>query len=213
MNDSHGGIARSDLKAMARFFDEALRVAQFQDFDSDEFAAAQRLLDLSGVQPGQRIFEPGCGTGRFTAMLRQRIGAAGEIAACEISEAMLEACRARNLPPNVKFHQGADLDIGLSARSCDLIICLNLWPHLADIERRLGRYAEILKPEGALIIAHTNSREKVNAIHGFVAGEEVCAHPLPPARDLAEGLGRFGWKIKSAFDDEDVYFAASNPPD
>ncbi len=212
MKDPHNGIAKSDLEAMSKFFDEALQVAQFQDFDPDEYVAARRLLDLSAARPGQRIFEPGCGAGRFTAMLRRRVGEQGEIVACEISQAMLEAARKRDLPNNVRFVEAVDLEIDLSENSFDLVFCLNLWPHLAEVERHLERYAHILKPEGALIIAHTNSREKVNAIHDFVAGENIRARKLPPAQELAEDLARFGWTIKDAFDDEDVYFIALNPP-
>jgi len=200
-----------DPAAMARYFDEALERGAFLDFDPDEMIGIRRILKLCNVRRRSRIFEPGCGAGRFTRLLAQRTGASGHIDACETAPKMIEAWRKRADLPGVCFHESTAMDVDLPRGAYDLVICLNLWPHLDRVESHLERFAQLLRPEGRLAVAHSMPRENVNAIHGFVAPPGVRAHPLPPADALADQLTSLGWRPESVVDEE-IYFVSAGPP-
>jgi len=209
--DTAGEDQPVDRAAMARYFDEALESGMFVDFDPDERAGIRRILDLCGVRRGDWIFEPGCGAGRFTRLLAQRVGPSGQVDACEMAPRMIEACRSRVRSDWVRFHQTTALEANLPAGEYDVVVCLNVWPHLDSVEAHLERFAALLRPQGRLVIAHSLGRESVNAIHGFVAQPGVRACPLPPAKDLAAQLKSLGWRPESVMDEE-IYFVCAQPP-
>ncbi|MCX7016761.1 MAG: class I SAM-dependent methyltransferase [Candidatus Sumerlaeota bacterium] len=198
-------------EAMARYFNDALRAGLFLDFDPDERKGVDRILELCGVRPGAWLFEPGCGAGRFTRLLAPRVGPEGRIDACEVAPAMVRACRRRVHFAWVRFHQAMALELSLPESSYDAALCLNLWPHLDHVEAHLKMFASMLKPDGRLIVAHSLSRESVNAIHGFVAPSGVRAHALPAAGSLAGELEKSGWRPETAIDEE-IYFVSARPP-
>jgi SAM-dependent methyltransferase len=53
------------------------------------------LVDLLDIQPGARVVETGCGTGRDSRFIVDRIGRDGSLYALDISVAMLEKTRER----------------------------------------------------------------------------------------------------------------------
>jgi SAM-dependent methyltransferase len=53
------------------------------------------LLQHSGVNPGERVLEIGCGTGAFTVPLAQAVGERGAVVGADISAAMLAGARKR----------------------------------------------------------------------------------------------------------------------
>jgi SAM-dependent methyltransferase len=53
------------------------------------------LLRHSGVNPGERVLEIGCGTGAFTVPLAQAVGERGAVVGADISAAMLAGARKR----------------------------------------------------------------------------------------------------------------------
>jgi protein-L-isoaspartate(D-aspartate) O-methyltransferase len=57
-----------------------------------------RLLDIIRVAQGQRVMQVGAGTGYFTAILAELVGASGHVCAFEIDEALAARAR-RNLEP------------------------------------------------------------------------------------------------------------------
>ena len=55
---------------------------------------APQMADLSGVEPGQRVLDVGCGPGALTSVLVERVGAE-HVAAIDPSASFVEAARAR----------------------------------------------------------------------------------------------------------------------
>lgn len=74
-----------------------------------------------GLQRGERVFHAGCGTGYYTAIMAEIVGAEGRVVAAEV-EAALAARATENLAgrDNVSIHQcdAADFDPG----ECDAIL-------------------------------------------------------------------------------------------
>src|SRR5512143_1880402 len=76
-------------------------------FEVEHHAEALRLAN---VQPGQRVLDVACGTGRGTVGLAQAVAASGRVDALDLSESMLGQARAKieklGLSDRVQFKQG-----------------------------------------------------------------------------------------------------------
>lgn len=59
----------------------------------DRFGA--RLVELSALQPGQRVLDVGCGTGSVLLPAATAVGERGEVIGIDLSEGMLAQCRRR----------------------------------------------------------------------------------------------------------------------
>jgi SAM-dependent methyltransferase/uncharacterized protein YbaR (Trm112 family) len=77
----------------------------FRAFRAEESQVRESLVDLLDVEPGARVLETGCGTGRDSQVILDRVGASGSLYALDISRAMLEMTRAKlhERPGNVEY--------------------------------------------------------------------------------------------------------------
>jgi SAM-dependent methyltransferase len=110
------------------------------------------IAEGAGLRPGVRALEIGCGTGMFTEMFA-RTGA--QIVGVEISEALLEKARTRNLPTAqvqlfAKRFEDCDVD-----GPFDMVIGSSVLHHL-DIEAALAKIYSLLKPGGWMSFAEPN---------------------------------------------------------
>ncbi len=194
---------------MASFFDQCYESGLFRDFDNGEKERACDILDVLGDIRGWRVIEPGCGCGRFTRLLANRVGETGCVEACELSPLMIGHCRDAGFAPHVRFHHASILDLDLEEGMADAVICFNVWPHFEFQERYLARFRQLLKPEGMLYIAHSCGRDFINGIHGDAESEEIRGHLLPPAEELMVFLRREGWRPVADCDETDRYYVLS----
>lgn len=101
---------------------------------------------------GVRAVEIGCGTGLFTEMFA-RTGA--DLVAIDISGALLERAKTRDLPPDrVRFVEGPLEDAPLEG-PFDAVIGSSVLHHL-DLPVALSRIHSLLKPGGRLCLAEPN---------------------------------------------------------
>src|SRR5437016_4841734 len=50
---------------------------------------AVRLIDLAGLQPGERVLDVGCGPATATTIAAERVGPAGHVVGVDLAEGML----------------------------------------------------------------------------------------------------------------------------
>jgi len=195
----------TEERAMAHFFDRCFDEGLFLDFEPGERDSTVRILEMIGIEKGWRIIEPGCGCGRFTRLLAERIGPEGAIEACDLSPRMLDYCRENKYAPWVRFYNLPVRDLDLPPHSIDCILCFNVWPHFTRTDSILERFVEFLKPSGSLVIAHSRGRDFINSIHRESSEEMITRHMLPAARDLAGSLEKRGWEPVLIADERDLY--------
>lgn len=181
------------LKAVADFFDERARGGDLLEFTPEQLEKLDALAPRLDLRPGQWILEPGCGSGRLTAWLAERLGEAsgGRIDAFDISPGMLVYARRRGLPPCAHFTQCAVEDMPFAEAAYDRVICFFVFPHFDEPAAALEALARRLKPDGRLWIIHFDSREELNARHAGHGGA-VAGHMLPNEarmRELFAGAG------------------------
>jgi trans-aconitate 2-methyltransferase len=102
-------------------------------------------LDLRG---DERVLDAGCGTGRVTALLLERVPD-GEVVAVDGSEAMVEETR-RRFGDRVEAFATDLLDLEL-ARPVDAILSTATFHWIGDHERLFARLYAALKPGGQLV--------------------------------------------------------------
>ncbi len=164
------------------------------------------LTDLLHLHTGADVLDIGTGTGILIPLLRQRIGNEGSITAVDRSEGMLaEAKRKYSNMPNTHFlHQ--DIEALLPPSTYDAISLYSVYPHLQrPVETIYRLYTHALRRGGTLLIAHSDSRHFINAIH-CRHQHEIYSQPLPPAEEIAAQLQQRGITNTLYADTDRFYF-------
>lgn len=165
----------------AKFFDAQAGA----DWAADEYGEVERpklerLLKQSELGPGQRVLEPGCGTGRLSQVLAQVVGPAGHLVAMDISAAMVAACHRRVAGLSwVRVERMALEEFQAPANSFDRVVCHQVFPHFDDQPAALAHLVRLLKPGGVLTVVHFMPSAVINDTHRK-AGTVVEKDMLPP---------------------------------
>jgi demethylmenaquinone methyltransferase/2-methoxy-6-polyprenyl-1,4-benzoquinol methylase len=189
---------------LAAYFDRCAREGDMAAFDSDERRRLDLFLEEWAIRPGERVLEPGCGSGRLTAVLAGAVGKAGHVLAMDLSPGMVSKARRRGLPHNVRVLRGSVLQIPEADDSFDTIICLCVFPHFPDKRAVLREFARVLRPGGDLWINHFASREAINEFHSGL-DPAVADHLIPPDDEVHRLLEEAGFDVVSHRQDDPGY--------
>ena len=110
------------------------------------------VLEALDARRGEHILDAACGTGRYTAVLRD---AGADVVGFDFSEAMLAKARARL--PDVAFVQG-DLNrpLPFPDGSFDAVLCGQALKHLPALHAPMRELARVLRPGGRLVFSVTH---------------------------------------------------------
>ncbi len=194
-------------QAKAEFFDQQVRAAwAAAEYGPAEQPKLNRLIREAGLGTGQRILEPGCGTGRLTQVLARVVGPAGRVVALDISSAMVAACRQRLAgSPQVAVLHAALEELEARDASFDRVVCHQVFPHFDDKPLALRIIRRLLRPGGVLAVAHFINSAEINQTHrkaGTAVERDLLPGPGPMRRLLAEA----GLEVEMLADDELGYF-------
>jgi ubiquinone/menaquinone biosynthesis C-methylase UbiE len=145
-----------------------------------------RIIELTGVRPGERVLDIGCGPGVFTVPLARAAGASGRVFAADIAPQMVEACQERVEAAglgNVAVGRSEENALPLPPASVDLVFACHLLHELENPSAFLAEVRRVLKPTGRLAAVEW---EKVETGVG-----PPVEHRLTPddSRALLEGNG------------------------
>lgn len=194
-------------ESKAIFFDSQADAPWAADeYGLEEKAKLDRLFSVTGPLDGMTVLEPGCGTGRLTEILAQKVGPAGLVLAMDISASMVAAARARVAGhPHVGIHHGELERSPLPEGEVDLALCHQVFPHLEDKERAVTLLARSLKREGMLILCHFITLAAINDVHRK-AGTAVEKDMMPDKDEMRRLFTAAGLTIDFVTDDERGYF-------
>jgi trans-aconitate 2-methyltransferase len=111
-------------------------------------AMGREVLDRLEIRGDERVLDAGCGTGRVTAALVNRLPR-GEVVAVDGSPAMVEQARER-LGDDVDVRVADLLELELD-RPVDAILSTATFHWIADHDRLFARLLGVLKPGGRLV--------------------------------------------------------------
>lgn len=108
------------------------------------------FLERRGLRGDEVVIDAGCGTGRVTEMLLERLPR-GRVLAVDASGAMVEAARRRFAGDGRVRVERVDLLQLEVEEPVDLILSTATFHWIKDHERLFGRLAQALKPGGRLV--------------------------------------------------------------
>ena len=125
------------------------------------------ILDLIGIEKGQRILDLGTGTGVLLPYLAERTGETGSIMAVDYSEGMLQRAKEKfsGLIPKPLF-LNSDFENETLPGEYDHIILYCVYPHLHNPVETLKWLRKVnLAKEGDIVIAFPTDENFINSIH------------------------------------------------
>jgi len=182
---------------MAAFFDE---LAPAWDDVPTEYETREKLVALMGLPRGSVVADIGCGRGVLFEHLLKIDPA--KIIAVDVSAAMLCFAAEQYNDHRLAYVHGDFLDAQLPM--LDAAVFFNSYPHFLDKEALAEKLSRTLKKGGALIIAHSQSRAKINARH---CGERTSklSIPLESAKEEADKFQMF-FSTDMLIDSGEIYF-------
>lgn len=111
----------------------------------DGYMMASRLA----VQPGERVLDAGCGTGRyFETLLRQQ----AELIGVDFSAGMLRVAH-RKHPSAALVQADLQMDWPFHDAGFDTVVCALVGEHLGELDHVFREMRRVLKPGGRLIFS------------------------------------------------------------
>ena len=115
----------------------------------DELGEAERVLNLLGIRPGQRVADIGAGLGYYTVRLARRLGPGATIYATDVKSEYLDQLRARLARERITGVQlivGKPRDPGLPTDSVDVAILSHMYHEIENPYEFLYRLQPSLTP-------------------------------------------------------------------
>jgi SAM-dependent methyltransferase len=115
--------------------------------------AGQRLVELAGVQRGQRVLDVASGRGAVLLPAAQAVGPTGEVVAIDLAPGMVEETSRAITELGLKQARIELTDaerLDFSSASFDAVLCSFAVFFLSDLEAALDGFARVLKPGGAV---------------------------------------------------------------
>lgn len=175
------------------------------EFGLEEKAKVARMLSQIQCLQGMRVIEPGCGTGRLTAILAEVVGPAGFVHALDTSPKMIEAAGRRvGSRPNVSLECAQIESVSIEPGSYDLVVCHNVFPHFDDKPAAVLHLASALKIGARFIVFHFMSSREINDMHRQTHAS-VSEDMIPPEPEMRRILEAAGLRVETFRDDEAGY--------
>jgi SAM-dependent methyltransferase len=115
----------------------------------DDLGEAERVLNLLGIRPGQRVADIGAGLGYYTVRLARRLGPGATIYATDVKSEYLDQLRARLARERITGVQlivGKPRDPGLPTDSVDVAILSHMYHEIENPYEFLYRLQPSLTP-------------------------------------------------------------------
>ena len=109
------------------------------------------VLDRLPLAGDETVVDAGCGSGRVTEMLLERLPA-GRVIAVDGSASMIDAARERLAAwPNVEYVVADLLELDLGGRQVDAVLSTATFHWILDHDRLFHRLRAVLRPGGRLV--------------------------------------------------------------
>jgi ubiquinone/menaquinone biosynthesis C-methylase UbiE len=119
---------------------------------------AAMIIEDSGIQQGMTVADIGCGPGRVTIPVAQKVGLSGQVVAVDIQEEMLNKVKEKAQKAhlnNIMFLQTGVGEGRLESNKFDRILLVSVLGEIPNQKAALQEIFNALKPGGILSITET----------------------------------------------------------
>lgn len=134
-------------------------IGPFLDSDARRWVQPpDKLIERSGIRPGMKVLDLGCGSGAFTTFVAGVVGEEGKVYAVDIQPAMLRQMKRKLSQPenqditNIEIRQASAYDLPFEDGSLDLAYMVTVLPEIPDRGRALREVKRVLKAGGILAV-------------------------------------------------------------
>ncbi len=185
------------------FFDNLAENWDNEEPSSETMTAClNQHSSLLDIKSGDDLLEVGCGTGKTTSWLAQKVSP-GTVTAVDFSPAMIAQAQQKNIDAEFLCLDVCSEELG--SKSFDAILCFHCFPHFRNQAAALQNLVRSLKPSGRLIVMHIAGSKKINGFHANLDGP-VHHDILPEGDDWILLLGQVGLDRIRLIDREDLFF-------
>ncbi len=154
-------------------------VERFEAESREIFRERERIVAAVGAKPGMAVADIGAGTGFFTALLAESVGATGTVYAVDITAGFLELIRQRAAQQgltNIRTVLCKDDSVELPANSIDLAFICDTYHHFEYPHSTMRSLYEALRPGGEVVVVdfkRTPGVSRAWVIDHVRAGQEM----------------------------------------
>ncbi|MCU4926117.1 methyltransferase domain-containing protein [Halobacteria archaeon AArc-dxtr1] len=116
---------------------------------------ADRLIETSEVQAGDRVLDVACGTGIVTRRAASRVGESGAVVGLDINNGMLAVAAetAVETQPSIEWQQGDATDLPFPDESFDIVCCQQALQFFDDPVAAVEEMRRVLTPGGCVALS------------------------------------------------------------
>jgi demethylmenaquinone methyltransferase/2-methoxy-6-polyprenyl-1,4-benzoquinol methylase len=184
-----------------QFFNE--RAETWDEISKNDAAKVDMLTRLLLIQPHDTVLDVGTGTGVLLPVLSSYT-AGKNITAIDIAEGMIAVAKRKHESFGCSFILGDAVTYPFQPESFDVIACYSVFPHIDDKPRMIKNLLAALKRGGLLAILHSCGKERINGVHVH-AHRDVSMDSLPPAKMVADLMGKLGMRLEVMIDNSEMY--------
>ncbi|MFD3158554.1 class I SAM-dependent methyltransferase [Haloimpatiens sp. FM7330] len=182
-----------------QFFDEV--ASKWDEMCHHDEKKMNKIIGLSEVKEGSKILDVGTGTGILISYLLKTNPS--KIKAVDISENMIKVAKQKYSDSKVEFVVKNVLEF--EEKRFDYIFLYSVYPHFKYKDKVISHLSDLLNKSGKLIIAHSDSKERINEIHR--KREVVKDDVLPSGKDTADLMSKY-LKVNMIIDSVDMYYVS-----
>jgi ubiquinone/menaquinone biosynthesis C-methylase UbiE len=155
----------------------------------------RRIIELSGIRPGDRVLDVGSSSGYLARMLAAAAGPSGSVIGVDPSGAAISYAR-RRAPANATFTTGVAQDLSAFADSSVDLVTSTLAIHHVPARKREAALLEmyrVTRPGGRLLIADFDPSRPILPLH---PGASRMQHAAAATGPLDELVAAAGYQVK-----------------
>lgn len=150
------------LRLLRRVYDFPAPAFIGRFLDSDfrrRMQPPDEVIQRSGIKPGMKVLEVGCGSGAFTVAVARAIGNEGEVHALDIQPGMLDQLRRKLARPenqdvrNIVLHQNSAYELPFPDETFDVVYYVTVLQEIPDPVRALHEASRVLKSSGVIAVS------------------------------------------------------------
>jgi predicted methyltransferase len=162
-------------------------VKKFESEDRETYVRRNEIVAALALEPGMTVADIGAGTGLFTRLFAEKVGATGRVYAEDISPQFLAHIAAeakKHGRKHVVTVQGSQDTTNLPKDSVDLVFLSDVYHHLEQPQKILASIRQALRSDGKLVVVEfdrVKGRSSEFVLKHVRAGQDVFVKEIETA--------------------------------